>query len=73
MEKIISKLKNTKTVISIASMVVLILTTVGVSVDNDTVMTVVKCLCSIGVLLGIMNNNGMDTTIWDDKGTEETE
>lgn len=67
MKKIISKLKNTKTVISIASMVVLIFTTAGIQVDNEAVMTIVKAACSIGVLLGIMNSEGMDTTTWNDK------
>ncbi len=61
----LSKLTNTATVISIASMVILILTTVGVQVDNEAVMTVIKALCSIGVLLGIMNNTGMETMKWD--------
>lgn len=65
MEKFISKLKNTKTVIAIASAVLLILTTNGVEVDNEAIMTTIKAICTIGVLLGIMNNDGMDTTSWD--------
>ncbi len=64
MNRILNKLTNTKTVIGITSAVILILTSLGVQVDNEQVMTVVKGLCSIGVLLGIINDNGMKTIEW---------
>ena len=64
MSDILKKLTNTKTIISIASAVILILTTLGVQVDNEQVMTVIKAICSIGVLIGIMNDGGMKTTSW---------
>lgn len=64
MERIIKKLTNTKTVIGITSSIILILTTLGVEVDNDQVMTIIKAACSIGILLGIMNDGGMKTIEW---------
>ncbi|WP_246552293.1 hypothetical protein [Vallitalea pronyensis] len=64
MNSILKKLTNTKTIIAIASAIILILTSLGVEVDNEQVMTVIKALCSIGVLLGIINDNGMKTTHW---------
>ncbi|MCT4597441.1 MAG: hypothetical protein N4A50_06135 [Vallitalea sp.] len=64
MERILNKLTNTKTVIGITSSIILILTSLGIEVDNDQVMTVIKALCSIGILLGIMNDGGMKTTMW---------
>lgn len=64
MERILRKLTNTKTVIGITGSIVLILTSLGVEVDNDQVMTVIKAFCSIGILLGIMNDGGMKTTMW---------
>jgi hypothetical protein len=64
MNNILNKLTNTKTVLGIASAVILILTTVGVKVDSVAVMTIVKVLCGVGVSLGIMNDTGMETPEW---------
>lgn len=67
MVKILSKLSNTKTLIALASSIILILTTVGVDVDNQSIMIVVKSICSIGVLLGVLNDKGMETLKFNDK------
>ncbi len=67
MKNILTKLTNTKTVIALAGSVILILTTLGVQVDNEQIMTIIKALCSIGILLGVMNDAGMETLNWDDK------
>lgn len=64
MKRILQKLTNTKTVLGVASAVILILTTLGLQVDNEQIMTIVKALCTIGILLGIMNDGGMKTTEW---------
>lgn len=50
------RLKNVGTLVSIASGVVLIATSLGFKVDNNEIMTIVKTLCSIGVTLGVLNN-----------------
>lgn len=50
----LERFKNTGTVITLASLVILILTTNGVIVDNERIMTTVEALCSIGIVLGIM-------------------
>ncbi|MCT4542836.1 MAG: hypothetical protein N4A63_04795 [Vallitalea sp.] len=64
MNRILQKLTNTKTVIGIASSVILILANLGIEVNNEQIMTIVKALCTIGVLLGIMNDSGMKTIKW---------
>jgi uncharacterized membrane protein len=51
-----NRLKNPATIVTLAALLVLILTTVGLKVDNDKVMTVIKAICSIGTLLGVLNN-----------------
>ena len=56
MSKLIRKLKNPGTVIGIASAGLFIATNVGLQIDNEAVMNVVKGVCSIGILLGLMNN-----------------
>jgi uncharacterized membrane protein len=62
----LKKLTNTKTVMSIVGMLVLILMTLGVDVDNAKIDTVAKAICGILVLLGIMNNDGMNTNNWNE-------
>ena len=65
MKNILKKLTNTKTVLAIVSMVVLILMTLGVDVDNEQIDTITKAICTILVLLGIMNCDGMEEIKWD--------
>lgn len=67
LEKILAKVTNTKSILAIAGAIVLILTTLGIKVDSEEVMTVVKAACSILVLMGIINDTGMATTKWNDK------
>lgn len=53
---ILKRLKNPGTITAVVSSVLLILTTSGVGVDSEAVMTVVKAVCAIGIALGILNN-----------------
>ncbi|HAT4117522.1 TPA: phage holin [Clostridium perfringens] len=53
---ILERLKNPGVIIALVSLVVMILTTNGVNIDNARVMDTVKALCSIGVILGFLNN-----------------
>ncbi|MGN2348319.1 hypothetical protein ACTFH7_07350 [Clostridium cagae] len=58
--ELIERLKNPGTIITLVSLVILVLTTNGVLVDNERVMTTVQAICSIGVILGVLNNPGTD-------------
>jgi uncharacterized membrane protein len=64
-KEILKKLTNTKTVLAIVASIVLILQTLGINVDSDSINQIVTAFCSILVLLGIMNNGGMEDTKWD--------
>ncbi|AOR23021.1 hypothetical protein [Clostridium taeniosporum] len=59
-KELIERLKNSGTIITLVSLVILVLTTNGVLVDNEKVMTTVQAICSIGVILGILNNPETD-------------
>lgn len=63
--KILQKLTNTKTVLSIVSLMVLILVNLGVDFDSEKVELIANAVCGILVLLGIMNSDGMTTNSWD--------
>ena len=73
--KYLKKLQNTGSIISIASLIILILTVNGIHVDSDRVMTTIKAICSIGIILGILNNpqtGGIDLPFTkDDEGVEK--
>lgn len=60
MKKYFARLKNPATIIGIAGYVLTIMTTLGVAIDNEAVMTIIQSVCAICVLLGILNNP--DTT-----------
>lgn len=64
MDNLIKKITNTKTVISIVASVILVLSNFGVQVNNELVMSVVEAICYIMVVLGIMNDEGMESKEW---------
>lgn len=56
MKTYLKRLKNPATIIGLTGYVLTILSTLGFTIDNETVMTIIKSVCSICVLLGILNN-----------------
>lgn len=64
LNEIWNKISNTKSMLGLASAILLILTTVGVDVDSEQFMLIVRAILFIFVTLGILNNNGMDTPKW---------
>ena len=61
--KYFKKINNTGSILSIASLAVLILTINGVHVDSQRVMITIKSICSILLVLGVLNNphtSGLD-------------
>ncbi|MGL4762458.1 MAG: phage holin [Sarcina sp.] len=64
--RVIKKFKNTGTIISIVSLLVIILSTEGIDVNSNKIMTIVKAVCAIGVILGVLNNpntKGIDSLV----------
>lgn len=56
MKKYFKRLKNPATIIGISGYILTILSTLGIPIDNDTVMTIIQSICAICVLLGLLNN-----------------
>lgn len=56
MKKYLERLKNPVTIMGISGYVLTIISTMGIPVDNETILTVIQSLCAICVLLGILNN-----------------
>ena len=56
LNKILKKLKNPYTVVSIVTSLIVIFQTLDLTVDGDKVQTITNSICEIFVILGIMNN-----------------
>lgn len=65
MEEFIKRITNTKTVLALAGAVLLILKELGLQLDNEYIMEVIKTFSYLLVLLGVFNKEGMETTKWD--------
>lgn len=50
------RLKNTGTIVAIASGVIGIILNLGFNIDGDKIMYIVNTLCGIGVAVGVLNN-----------------
>ncbi|MBW6409996.1 hypothetical protein [Clostridium weizhouense] len=59
-KELIGRIKNSGTIITLVSLIILILTTNGILVDSERVINTVQAICSIGVILGILNNPETD-------------
>ena len=56
LQDLLVRLSNVGTIIALASVILFILNNCGILVDNDKIMNIINGLCSIGVLLGFLNN-----------------
>ena len=59
MEKVLrylKKINNVGSIVAIASLIIVILTANHINVDGNRIMDTVKSVCSILVILGILNN-----------------
>lgn len=52
----LKRLKNPATIIGLFGYVLTILSTLGFTIDNEAVMTIIQSVCAICILLGILNN-----------------
>jgi uncharacterized membrane protein len=53
----LKRLSNKGTIVGVASVVVIMLPQFGIAVDNEKIMYVVNGFCTIGILLGFLNNS----------------
>lgn len=70
MKDVLKKFKNPGVILSVISLIIMVLVTNGVVVDNERIMTTAKALCSLGIILGVLNNPdtpGMDLPLIDKK------
>lgn len=56
LQDLLKRLSNVGTIIAIVSAIIFILNNCGILVDSDKIINIINGLCSIGVLLGFLNN-----------------
>ena len=55
-KSIINRLNNKGTIISLVALVVSLLLQFGIDIDSEKIIGIVQTVCSILILLGVMNN-----------------
>lgn len=55
-KSILNRLNNKGTIISLTALIVSLLLQFGVDIDSEKVIGIVQTVCSILILLGVMNN-----------------
>ena len=56
MKSIINRLNNRGTIISLVALIVSLLMQFGMDIDSEKILGIVQTVCSILILLGVMNN-----------------
>ena len=55
-KSIMNRLNNRGTIISLAALIVSLLLQFGFNIDSEKIIGIVQTICSILILLGVMNN-----------------
>ena len=55
-KSILNRLNNKGTIIALASLVVSLLIQFGLNIDSDKVIGIVQTICSILIILGVLND-----------------
>ncbi|MBU5487035.1 hypothetical protein KQI77_02515 [Clostridium sp. MSJ-8] len=61
-KSILKRLNNKGTIISLAALIVSLLVQFGLNIDSDKVIGIVQTICSILILLGLLNDPTESTT-----------
>ncbi|MCI5630197.1 MAG: hypothetical protein MR346_11320 [Clostridium sp.] len=61
-KSILKRLNNKGTIISLAALIVSLLVQFGLNVDSDKIIGIVQTVCSILILLGLLNDPTENTT-----------
>ena len=62
MKSLLDRLNNKGTIISLAALIVSLLVQFGFNIDSDKVMGIVQTICSILIILGVLNDPTENST-----------
>ena len=64
LKSILTRLNNKGTVTALAALVIELLLQFGVKIDSTKVLTIINIICSISILLGVMNDPTSDNEMY---------
>lgn len=64
LKSILVRLNNKGTIISLVALVVSLLCQFGLDIDSDKILGIVQTICSILILLGLLNDPTENTTAY---------
>ena len=64
LKSILTRLNNKGTIISLAALIVLLLCQFGLNIDSDKILGIVQTICSILILLGLLNDPTENTNAY---------
>lgn len=64
LKSILIRLNNKGTILSLAALIVSLLFQFGVNIDSDKVLGIVQTICSILILLGLLNDPTENKTMY---------
>ena len=56
LKSILKRLNNKGTIVSLAALIVSLLCQFGVNIDSEKILTIVQTICSILIILGLLND-----------------
>ena len=62
LKSILKRLNNKGTIISLAALIVSLLAQFGLNIDSDKVIGIVQTICSILIILGVLNDPTENST-----------
>ena len=64
LKSILTRLNNKGTIISLAALIVSLLCQFGLNIDSDKILVIVQTICSILILLGLLNDPTENTNAY---------
>ena len=64
LKSIVTRLNNKGTIISLAALVVSLLCQFGLNIDSEKILGIVQTICSILILLGLLNDPTENTNAY---------
>ena len=56
LKSILKRLNNKGTIVSLAALIVSLLCQFGIKIDSEKILTIVQTICSILIILGLLND-----------------
>ena len=56
LKSILKRLNNKGTIVSLAALIVSLLCQFGLTIDSEKILTIVQTICSILIILGLLND-----------------